>query len=159
MKLKALQVWLESGEYLPKFMRDFHDQKDVFKSIYYLYQDSPGKDRMPSWLSSHIFVIDWFLWFMASRGYTLQKSRKRIEFREFVDFRDLTEHDPLYKQTKALDDCPFCGCEMRIESNRDWHKLKGEHGEDCYFDEDHEAAYLATEDGLLELKAHWNKRA
>lgn len=34
-----MEKWLESGNYLPKFMRDFHDQKDLFKSMHYLYQD------------------------------------------------------------------------------------------------------------------------
>ncbi|STI23918.1 Uncharacterised protein [Escherichia coli] len=26
----GLIEWLQSGEYLPGFLRDFHDQKDVF---------------------------------------------------------------------------------------------------------------------------------
>lgn len=28
-----IQHWRESGLYLPEFMRDFHDQKDLFKAL------------------------------------------------------------------------------------------------------------------------------
>ena len=83
-----LQDWLKSGEYLPDIIRDFHDQKDLFKSMHFLYQDNQNVEI--SWVDGHIYTIDNFLWFMASRGYTLQKSRKKIEFREIPDFRKLT---------------------------------------------------------------------
>ena len=86
-----LEVWLHSGKYLPKFLRDFHDQKDLFKSIHTLYADSESlKDIVPSWVSGQIYVIDCFLWFMASRGYTLQKSRKKdVEFLDIPEYREL----------------------------------------------------------------------
>lgn len=59
---------------LPYFMRDFHDQKDLFKSIETLY--SKSENKMPgNWIDNHVFTIDWFLWFMADHGYTLQKYR------------------------------------------------------------------------------------
>ena len=84
-----LQKYLGSGKHLPKCMRDFHDQKDLFKSIHHLYQDSP-QVNMPSWMIGHQYVIDWFLWFMASRGYTLQKTRaKNIEFLPWPSHRDI----------------------------------------------------------------------
>ncbi len=38
--MKNLEDWLNSGEYLPHIMRDFHDQKDLFKTIHTLYSDS-----------------------------------------------------------------------------------------------------------------------
>ena len=84
-----LQEWLESGEYLPEILRDFHDQKDIFKVMHYLYQDNESADRVPNWINGQIYTIDWFLWFMASRGYTLQKSRKDVEFRPLEKWRDL----------------------------------------------------------------------
>jgi len=80
--MSELDDWLKSMEYLPEFMRDFHDQKDLFKTIYSLYQDSGTSESVPTWIQAHVFTIDWFLWYMASRGYTLQKSRKKVEFRE-----------------------------------------------------------------------------
>lgn len=47
---------------------------------------------------------------------------------------------------------------MRIESNRSWHHLRGDHDEDCYFDHDHEASYSGTDEGLVQLYEHWNRR-
>lgn len=87
--MNDLQKYLESGKHLPEKMRDFHDQKDLFKSMHHLYQD---KDNAPvqSWIDGHIYIIDWFLWFMASRGYTLQKTRKKgVEFKEWPDYREI----------------------------------------------------------------------
>lgn len=72
-----MNKWRESGKYLPKFMQDFHDQKDLFKAIHEL-QDCSSSGV--SWVTGHIYVIDFFLWFMAKRGYTLQKSRKNLIF-------------------------------------------------------------------------------
>jgi hypothetical protein len=86
--------WLESGKHLPEPMRDFHDQKDLFKSIHYLYQDNENFKASPNWADAHVYVIDAFLWFMASRGYTLQKTRKKnIAFKDWPNFRELTKND------------------------------------------------------------------
>jgi len=82
------EQWLESGEYLPEFLRDFHDQKDLFKCMHYHFDGQGAKD-MPNWRDGHIYTIDWFLWYVARRGYTLQKSRKNVEFKEFDKIRDL----------------------------------------------------------------------
>ena len=90
MSQDNMNKFLENGEYLPEFLRDFHDQKDFFKSMHYLYQDSPNADNMPSWVDGNIYAIDWFLWFSASRGYTLQKSRRKgIEFKDLPTWKDL----------------------------------------------------------------------
>ena len=61
--MSKLKQWLESMEYLPPFLRDFHDQKDLFKSIHTIYRDSDS--LKPSWPDGMIYVIDCFLWFMA----------------------------------------------------------------------------------------------
>ena len=84
--------WLQSGEHLPKPMRDFHSQKDLFKSMHHLYQDAerPCAENTPTWGQGHIYIIDFFLWFMASRGYTLQKTRKKgIVFKDWPSYREL----------------------------------------------------------------------
>jgi hypothetical protein len=86
---RDLENWLNSGEYLPEILRDFHDQKDIFKVMHYLYQDNESAKRVPNWVNGQIYTIDWFLWFMASRGYTLQKSRKNIDFNDMPKPRDL----------------------------------------------------------------------
>ena len=81
--MSKLSEWMKRGEHLPEFMRAFHDQKDLFKAIHSLYQDNDGAEEKPTWVQGHIYVIDWFLWYMALRGYTLQKSRKKVDFKSF----------------------------------------------------------------------------
>ena len=88
-QLSELNEFLKSGEYLPPILRDFHDQKNIFKSMHHLYQDNPSAETAPNWRDGQIYTVDWFLWFMASRGYTLQKSRKKMAFREIPEFREL----------------------------------------------------------------------
>lgn len=72
--------YVESGEHLPHFMRDFHDQKELFKSIHEAYRLEPTS--MPNWTQAHIYTVDWFLWYMGQRGYTLQKSRAKVKFKK-----------------------------------------------------------------------------
>lgn len=76
------RTWLKSGQYLPEFLRDFHDQKDLFK---WMHSTIPEDDRVLSrgdlsWVFAHVFVIDFFLWHMARCGWTLQRSRVKAEF-------------------------------------------------------------------------------
>lgn len=77
---KDLETWLESGAHLPKFMRDFHDQKDLFKTIDRRVLNTSA-DKI-NWVDAQIYTIDTFLYFMARRGYTLQKSRADVDFRD-----------------------------------------------------------------------------
>jgi hypothetical protein len=76
---RDLMAWLKSAKYLPDFMRDFHDQKDLFKTIHELVSEHDGTKAI-SWRDAHIYTIDVFLWFMARRGYTLQRSRVKCDF-------------------------------------------------------------------------------
>lgn len=78
----SLSDWLESGEYLPVWMRDFHDQKDIFKAMHHVITNA-NENGNPR--DGHIYVVDTFLWYMARCGYTLQKSRKELDFREMQD--------------------------------------------------------------------------
>ncbi|MGY6256577.1 hypothetical protein ACXIVK_24210 [Paraburkholderia caledonica] len=72
----SLTSWLKSGRYLPRFMRDFHDQKSLFKAMHET-ADIDGHEyaRKVDWVTGQCYVIDIFLWFMARRGYTLQPAR------------------------------------------------------------------------------------
>lgn len=73
--------WMKNVEYLPRELRDFHDQKDLFKRIQHLVAKSESHDLEGlNWVMAHIYTIDMFLWFMAAHGYTLQRSRKKFEF-------------------------------------------------------------------------------
>ena len=83
MSKTSLDSWLDSGEYLPEPLRDFHDQKDIFKAMHKIISEPDDvMFKRPSWVDGQVYVIDTFLWFMARRGYTLQRSRKNIEFRD-----------------------------------------------------------------------------
>jgi hypothetical protein len=80
---QALTAWLESQQHLPSPLRDFHDQKDLLPAMHDLadvqgHQLAGAVDR----IAGQSYVIDVFLWFMARRGYTLQRSRARLPFRD-----------------------------------------------------------------------------
>jgi len=77
--------YVESGENLPDWMQDFHDQKDLFKAIYDLWKGSDNAKVLDNitWVDAHVYTIDVFLWWMGLHGYKLQKSRKKG-----VDFYD-----------------------------------------------------------------------
>lgn len=86
----TMSEWMEHGKYLPRFMRDFHDAKRVFKRINEIVWnrkqktkgtlDAIGIEKLPDWVSAQIYVVDFFIWHMARHGYTLQKSRMPFEF-------------------------------------------------------------------------------
>lgn len=87
-----LQTWLQSGNYLPPPLRDFHDQKEVFKSIWQRllrrFSADPSTEQYlggMTWAQDQIFVIDHFLWFMAAHGWTLQRSRAKVDSYENLD--------------------------------------------------------------------------
>lgn len=89
-----LKEWLKSGEYLPDPIKDFHDQKELFKCLDTIASSREWVPEKPNWVSAHIYVIDIFLWFMAAHGYTLQKTRKHRDSRPTFDDLDeaLKEH-------------------------------------------------------------------
>ena len=70
-----LWVWIGRGLHLPRWLRDFHDQKDVFKTISSWNATRVHPARETSFQDSMIYVIDCFLMFMAAHGYTLQRVR------------------------------------------------------------------------------------
>ncbi len=85
-----LRNWLNGSKYLPSFLRDFHDQKALFYSMHQLYDQDPkvGSVTMPDWVTGQCYSIDWFLWFMASRGYTLQKTTTNLNFRPLPENKE-----------------------------------------------------------------------
>lgn len=55
--------------------------------------------------------------------------------------------------------CPFCGCAMRFDSNRDWHHLTGQHEEHCLFELDDPVMTVpATDDAKAWATTAWNTR-
>lgn len=81
-----MDTWLKSGKYLPECLRDFHDQKDIFKAIHQTINVAGhGYIKDVDWIKGQCYVIDIFLWWMAKRGYTLQRTRTKGEFRDLWD--------------------------------------------------------------------------
>lgn len=74
----SIDLWRKDGKHLPEFMRDFHDQKDLFKAMHETTVWPDNEISGITWVQSHILIIDVFLWFMARHGYTLQKTRTRL---------------------------------------------------------------------------------
>ena len=74
-----LADWLKTGEYMPPEFRDFHNQKDLFKAIHNTIHNA-NENGNPR--DGHIYVVDTFLWYMARCGWTLQRSRKQVPFRD-----------------------------------------------------------------------------
>lgn len=91
MKKRTLTEYLENYEYVPKFMKDFDTQRDLFMAIQELYSEEPldpNKDNQISRMS-HIYTIDYFLRFMATHGYALQKVRN---MENHVDIKSTLEY-------------------------------------------------------------------
>jgi len=87
-----LDEFINSGHYLPKFMRDFHDQKRLFQRIDLFTETADRNFYLPGWMSAHVYVIDFFLWYMARHGYTLQRSRANVEFFDIhADLKSFTK--------------------------------------------------------------------
>lgn len=83
MGITNIDKWLESGKYLPEPLRDFHDQKAVFFAMHSIVREDPtALIKRPDWISGQCYVIDVFLWFMARRGWTLQRTRRKGNFRD-----------------------------------------------------------------------------
>lgn len=81
-----LDDWMKSGRHLPPRLRDFHAQKEVFKTMHEIVNVRGNEyAREVDWITGQCYVIDIFLWFMARRGYTLQRSRARLPFRSLDD--------------------------------------------------------------------------
>lgn len=74
-----ISAWRNKGLHLPRFMRDFHGQKALFRTMHDL---TIGADKRLDWVAGQCYVIDVFLWFMARHGYTLQKTRAVLPFED-----------------------------------------------------------------------------
>lgn len=79
----GVRAWRKAGKHLPDCLRTFHDQKAVFKLMHDMLVEPEGTERaikVPTWVEGQCYVIDHFLWFMARHGYTLQRSRAKLDF-------------------------------------------------------------------------------
>jgi hypothetical protein len=90
-----LELWRNEGKHLPEFLRDFHDQKDLFK---YLHDSVDINDhdliKNINWMQGHAYTIDIVLFILAKYGWTLQRSRSK------QDFANLDEVISQYNKTR-----------------------------------------------------------
>lgn len=108
MKTTNIDAWLKSGKYLPEILRDFHDQKDIFKAMHEIIQERPEDTiKRPSWIEGQCYVIDVFLWFMARRGYTLQRTRRRGNFRDLAVDVQAAKNERDAAMAKAMGLTPY----------------------------------------------------
>lgn len=81
---EELRAWRAAGKHLPDILKDFHDQKDVFKTMHAFIGEQRAEEgpyiQRPTWVEGQCYVLDCFLWFMARHGYTLQRSRANQTF-------------------------------------------------------------------------------
>ena len=99
----ALKRWREDQKHLPEFMRDFHNCKRLFKGIadfIVVEDDHPAKDV--NWRQAHCYTIDVFLWFMARHGYTLQRSRTRLDYEDLDALLDRLDEERREAFTTAM---------------------------------------------------------
>lgn len=106
--MSSFRGWRESGKHLPIFMRDFHDQKDLFKAMHHYFSDSSS---IPvNRIDGHVYVVDCFLWFMAAHGYTLQKTRANCD-----DFHDLLATAAAVKRDEKQQFAKILNCQDKVK--------------------------------------------
>ncbi len=90
---KDLEKWRKDGKHLPKFLRDFHEQKEFFKFLHE-FNDPKNIEMIKDidWVKGQIYFFDICLWTLARYGWTLQKSSSKQSFEDLdVIMREFTE--------------------------------------------------------------------
>ena len=96
-----LKAWRDEQKHLPEFMRDFNNCKQLFKGISdYIVCDADHPANDVNWRQAHCYTIDVFLWFMAEHGFTLQRSRAKLNFEDLDEL--LSYLDDERRKTFAL---------------------------------------------------------
>lgn len=103
-------------------MRDFHDQKDLFKAIHQLIDLDPhenlGDVDVPVGMT---YTVDIFLWFMARRGYVLRKSTARLDFDDIDETIKYARKDRDAGSARILTQMmsPITGLDDNNDTNKD----------------------------------------
>jgi hypothetical protein len=91
--------YVKSEAHLPAPLRDFHDAKDFFKLLHRKCASNDdgtfeyNGDKI-NWVQGQCYVIDWFLHYMAQRGWTLQRSRAKVDFADlYEEIKQMKEED------------------------------------------------------------------
>jgi hypothetical protein len=95
----------------------------------------------------------------------IQLGRELFMFDDFIDWCDTAREKSAAANGRVDRNvmrpaaCPFCGCEMVIRSNRDWHHLEGSHDDYCVFVEgDPTMIGPVTPEQLAVMLRDWNRR-
>lgn len=59
----------------------------------------------------------------------------------------------------VLAPCPFCNAAMSVESNRDWHRIVGDHDDQCVITDRDILMVPATDEQLALAVRDWSRRA
>lgn len=111
--MRSPKSYVESGDHLPKPLKDFHNMKDVFKLLHRKYGEAgtsyyKGTACEINWMDGSCYVVDWFLWFMAQRGWAMQRSRAKVEFtnlsEEIAEFKK-ENADAFFKYLEERKQC------------------------------------------------------
>ena len=102
--MASSKTWIARGRHLPRFMRDFHAQKDVFKLIARMCPQDEKDPYKVSWIAGHCFVVDRFLRVMALCGWTLQRTRAAENFSDIEAEIARMKDEDAQAFAKMLDD-------------------------------------------------------
>lgn len=88
---------IEKERHLPRFLQDFHDQKEVIKTMYWYFQKADMDMYVQSSTDAHCLIIDRFLSFMFLHGYKIQKTRDKdvCDIHESIETRREMEREVL----------------------------------------------------------------
>ena len=101
--IRDLNDWLRSQRHLPKPLRDFHDAKALFQCLAtFILKDQIEKQEqggypiaeifpLPNRVAGQIYVMDYFLRFMARHGYVLRKAKRKDKQLQFLDLEETLE--------------------------------------------------------------------
>lgn len=70
-----IEYYKKELKYLPDYLRDFHNQKDLFKMIHGWYNQNYKETELLKKISfreGQIFIIDFVLWCLVRYGYKIQ---------------------------------------------------------------------------------------
>lgn len=74
----SIRDHLENYGNLPDCMKDFHDQKDIFKTIWLWWGKEIEEERKINWVDAMTFTIDNFLLFMGIHGINYKKTEQKM---------------------------------------------------------------------------------
>lgn len=95
---RRIEVWRKELNFLPPYLRDFHNQKDLFKVLHWVWMPHGGIGELINFRSGMTYMMDGFLWTLARHGLVIYRSSARLPFEDLDE--KVSALDDQY--TKAL---------------------------------------------------------